>query len=237
MRRYSAGELYKAWPELSLTQLLGCAGFPSCYAFVRGFLDACGDLLLATEFIPGGDLFELVPKLGDPGPKREESVLPVIRSLLRAVVMLHSNGVAHCDISLENAVLRPGGEVVLIDFEFSVVGSACRRTSGVRGKPSYQAPEMHLHASWDAFAADLFACGVSAYCLATGAYPWESTRPGLCRSFADYRRLGLRAFLQEQGLAEGGMSVHLASLLEILLHPDPATRFTITQALSSPPLI
>ena len=47
---------------------------------------------------------------------------------------------------------------------------------GHRGKPSYMAPEMFSQRSYDARAADVFSCGVCAYALAMGSYPWSSTR-------------------------------------------------------------
>mmetsp|Transcript_21119 Transcript_21119/g.59718 ORF Transcript_21119/g.59718 Transcript_21119/m.59718 type:complete len:101 (-) Transcript_21119:70-372(-) len=98
---------------------------------------------------------------------------------------------------------------------------------------------MHLSTTWNAFAADLFACGVAAYCLAMGRYPWKSTRPGVCRRFAYYEKFGFLALLQKEGVmlgtkATSRASLYLARLLGILLHADPAVRFTFMQSLSSP---
>jgi len=233
-----------AWPELVLTQCLGAGGTEGSFCRCFGsFCDENGDVLLVIEYLPGGDLFELALSLGSPGLDRQTAALPVIHSLLHAVLRLHARGVAHCDISLENALRRPGprGEVVLIDFETAVFGNGCRRR-GVRGKPSYQAPEMHSHEVWDAFHSDLFACGVAAYCIAIGSYPWRSTKPGLCRRFAFFQKYGFEAFVSKRGIPSESsrltvgdcLSPYLTRLLEALLNLDPAARRPGVEQLLSP---
>ena len=68
----------------------------------------------------GGDLFDIAAKLGEPGAEREQQVgdrsralfradsqvYPMVMSLIHAVRSLHVRGIAHGDISLENALLR-----------------------------------------------------------------------------------------------------------------------------------
>lgn len=225
------------WKELAVTALLGgpaglaCSGACACYG---AFRDADGDVLMVLEYLASGDLFSFAGSLGDPGPQREQQVWPVIQSLLRAVSALHALGVAHGDISLENAMRRPGpdGEVVLVDFEAARLGEEVPRASGSRGKPSYQAPEMRVAALYDARDADLFSCGVAAYCLAVGAYPWQSTRPGKCMQFSFFQQHGLQGLLAKksirtsQGMRHVGdcMSEELVTLLGMLLHPVPSQR-------------
>ena len=66
------------------------------------------DLLILLEYIPGGDLHDLA--LRAQRSDREAFGWPAIRSLLRAVRSWHQKGLAHGDISLENALLGPDGE-------------------------------------------------------------------------------------------------------------------------------
>jgi serine/threonine protein kinase len=133
---------------------------------------------------------------------------------------LHERGVAHGDISLENAMLRRcrrtgRTEVALVDFGATVVGNTSEAVDR-RGKPSYQAPEMHRQASYDARLADLFSCGVVAYGLAVGNYPWKSTKPGVSTAFELAYKYGVGAFLERRKVpvAEGSsVRLPLASLL------------------------
>lgn len=224
------------WQEIEITKLLGSPvqgrtlrGVCTCHGVFR---DEKGDALLVSEYFPGGDLFELASNFGEPGPQREAKAWPILCSLLAAVVSLHTADVAHGDVSLENA-LWPGsqGEVVLIDFETTLLGNL-GVVSGTRGKPSYQAPEMHTERSYDARAADLFSCGVVAYMLAIGADPWTSTKPGVCDSFAYAKQCGVEAFLEKKCVRVGNerkparqfMSNKLTYLLHMLLNLEPMQR-------------
>ena len=60
---------------------------------------------------------------------------------------------------------------------------AVKRTCGPKPETSNQKPDVwqRRHAVYDARAADLFACGVVGYVLATGTYPWQSTA-GDCKA-------------------------------------------------------
>ncbi|CAE7651037.1 STE20 [Symbiodinium sp. CCMP2456] len=132
--------LESPWKEVEISLVLGLnkvqAKLGVCKSF-GAFRDEEGDILLFMEYISGGDLHDLASRCSTkPGPEREQKVWPVVLSLLRGVRCLHDAGVAHGDISLENALLGPDGEVRLIDF---AAAEADVWVQGIRGKPSYQA--------------------------------------------------------------------------------------------------
>ncbi|CAE7211899.1 RTK1 [Symbiodinium sp. CCMP2592] len=233
--------LESPWKEVEISLVLGLNKVQGklgvCKSF-GAFRDEEGDILLFMEYISGGDLHDLASRCSTkPGPEREQKVWPVVLSLLRGVRCLHSAGVAHGDISLENALLGPDGEVRLIDF---AAAEEDVWVQGIRGKPSYQAPEMHQSGCYDARAADLFACGVFAYCLACADYPWKCTRPHECSAFEFFMMHGLTAFLRKRRVrladgsrgqpVEGLLSPELLQLMEILLNPDPARRYEVWSA-------
>lgn len=228
------------WKEIEVSQLLGRPGdhfMGSCLCY-GAFRNQEGDVLLVSEYLPGGDLFDMASLMSPPGPLREAEVWPIVMCLLEVVLALHSRGIAHSDISLENALLRrlesKAAQVVLVDFG-AVVTSNLGVATGVRGKPSYQAPEMHTHPTYDARAADIFACGVVAYALVVGSYPWSSTRPGACLAFEYAQRQGVQALLQRRRVPAQGLeklrmtvasclSLRFQRLLVGLLDADPKRR-------------
>jgi len=231
------------WQEFGSLRRLGgtgperLPGVCACYGVYRDF---AGDGLAVSEFLPDGDLFTYASTLPPPGPEREEMVWPIIESVLGTVRHLHAGGLAHGDVSLENALIRrcPGGKdlVYLTDFGMAVTGDLAA-AQGVRGKPSYQAPEMHMEVQYDARLADLFACGVLAYALAIGNYPWSSTRPApeSCQAFAFAQGHGLEELLARRRIKVGNaratvnevLSPRMRRLLLVLLDFDPPRRLLL----------
>lgn len=68
---------------------------------------------LVTEFVEHGELHEY---LTSKGTLPEEEAQTIIAQLVKAMLYVHSKGVCHLDISLENILLGEGCFVKLIDF-------------------------------------------------------------------------------------------------------------------------
>jgi serine/threonine protein kinase len=135
---------------------------------------------VVMERVAGLDLFEVLRIERLPF----EEVRVVLRQLLSALAVLHSRGLIHKDLKLENVMLTTGdnGEarrVKLIDFDTLTPWSPVVARD-VLGSDQYIAPE--AYAGWYSPASDMFAVGVLAYHLLTGEYPFDSpfltTSPG-----------------------------------------------------------
>eukprot|EP00425_Heterocapsa_triquetra_P045696 CAMPEP_0195077550 /NCGR_PEP_ID=MMETSP0448-20130528/19958_1 /TAXON_ID=66468 /ORGANISM="Heterocapsa triquestra, Strain CCMP 448" /LENGTH=296 /DNA_ID=CAMNT_0040110203 /DNA_START=6 /DNA_END=896 /DNA_ORIENTATION=- len=163
-------------------------------------------VLLAAACKPESDLWAYSQALGLPGPEREARATQVLRSLLSEVCCLHEHGIAHGNLCLENVlVLAPADseedaplKVSLTDFTHSKQGQGILSAKGPSGKLMYVAPEAHQDVSYDARAADLFACGVIAYSLMVGEYPFMSTAPGRCKAFSYLHEQGPEALLAKR---------------------------------------
>jgi len=230
------------WTEMFLAAHLGqgatrVRGVLPCYGI---FTDERGDVLLMMEYAPSGDVFELASCLGEPGPGREAKAAQVLCSLLEGVKRLHCLGIAHRDISAENAIVRSDGgdlEVALLDFAMAVHDRDLHNVTGANGKLMYRPPESVAEdAVYDARAADLFACGVVGYALAIGNYPWQSTAGG-CKAFDYVKNNGFLRFLQKRTIPVGSNKVPVADVLSpgfqavlvALLDLDPARRHDLSE--------
>lgn len=238
------------WRELNLSLRFGQPGISEytlgvcpCYgAFMCNGGESHGDLLLISEYVPNGDLFAFISKMSVPGACRQGQSLAIVRSLLKTMLHLHQSGIAHGDISLENVLKRSDStdQVLLVDFAMAITENLAKAT-GSRGKASYQAPEMHTKPFYDACAGDLFACGVLAYALVVGRYPWSSTRPNQCRAFGYAQSRGIDSFLEKRRVSVGSeqlsvkeyLSDEFYELLTVLLSLVPEKRY---EAYSSPRL-
>jgi len=111
--------------------------------------------------------------------------LNVLRDVARALAYAHGEGVIHRDIKPDN-ILLSGGAAVVTDFGIAKAISASRTIDSAAprddngtltqvgssiGTPAYMAPEQAVGESIDA-RADLYAWGVVAYELLSGAHPF-----------------------------------------------------------------
>lgn len=154
---------------------------------------------------------------------------------------LHDLGIAHRDLSLENVMLADDGnglQVKIIDFGMAALArTACQE---LRGKRSYQAPEMHGCAAYDTFLVDNFAVGVIIYSLAVHYYPWEYTKPEKDRSCEYARKNGIEKLLQKKKMPCNKMPVSEAlsrSLVDLicgLLAFAPAMRSSLGEECFEP---
>jgi len=196
----------KPWVDMGIVRFLNDLSFPFACKF-HGVFKSIDETFVATSFCTQGDLFvwcdrESLPR---PGEERERHMKPILCQLFTAVRYLHELGIAHRDLSLENIMLTDSDtevpNVVLIDFGMATLS---RSVAGeVRGKQSYQAPEMHTEPQYDAFLADVFAVGVVVFSMAAQDYPWTCTKRNACQLFEYVNMFGIRRFLEKRKLRKG----------------------------------
>ncbi|GAA1219735.1 hypothetical protein GCM10009665_07260 [Kitasatospora nipponensis] len=94
---------------------------------------------LATEYVPGLALGELVARCG---PLPEPAVRLLGAAVARALTALHATGLAHRDLTPSNVLVTPDGPWV-IDFGLARIAGApaLTRTGAVLGTPGYMPPE------------------------------------------------------------------------------------------------
>lgn len=193
---------------------------------------------VVTTFATEGDLFSWCETGCQTGPAWEQAVLPVARQMFQAVQQFHDFGLVHRDLSLENILLSKYGDGALCArvIDFGMVSTARCFRNCLRGKASYQAPELHTDQEYDAYLSDAFSLGVTLYAVIMKDYPWLSTRPGGCKCCDYVRKHGFRSYLQKRKLRNSNVRVSeaisepLKQLLEGLLAFDPKDRLTLGEA-------
>ncbi|MFJ3967710.1 bifunctional serine/threonine-protein kinase/ABC transporter substrate-binding protein [Streptomyces parvus] len=170
---------------------------------------------LATEFVPGPTLFDVVARCG-PLPVRSVRVLG--RLLSRALAAVHAAGLVHRDVKPGNVLLTADGPR-LIDFGIARAADATALTATgvVVGTPGFLPPEQASGLTAGP-AGDVFSLGCLLGYAATGRPPF-GTGPAdalLYRTVHDAPDLG--------GVAEP----RLRALLERCLAKDPADRPSAT---------
>lgn len=111
------------------------------------------------------------------------------RQVLEGVAYLHSKGIVHRDLKLENILLAdstPKTTIKIADFGLSKVFSASTTLSTVCGSPLYMAPELLTVEQQGDYspAVDVWSVGVVLFILLAGYSPFGAALPctaGACR--------------------------------------------------------
>lgn len=178
---------------------------------------------IATEFLDGHTLREEIACGQRPST---ETLVNTVRELASALASAHAKGVTHRDLKPENVMRTTDGRVKILDFglaRFDAPGLSpaamfATRPGAVMGTPAYMAPEQ-LNAQTVDARADVFAFGVTAYELASGAHPFEApTELALVARVLESRAEPLAARCPQVPLS-------LATVIDRCLRKPPAERF------------
>jgi len=129
---------------------------------------------IVMELVKGSDLFDISSTLGAIRPGVAGAI---IGQLVSAVAHLHSLGIVHHDIKMENVVVDYHSNIVkLTDF-----GSAkdIKHMTGVGGTINYMAPELLLNMRGSNQkcdqSVDIWSVGIVAYMLLSGFHPFDKS--------------------------------------------------------------
>ncbi|CAR22346.1 serine/threonine protein kinase MEK1 [Lachancea thermotolerans CBS 6340] len=156
------------------------------------FSDDRNHLYIFQDLITGGDLFSYLAKTDCLSPIPETEALVIIFQILHALKYLHSQGVVHRDLKLDNILLctpEPCTRIVLADFGIAKdLSTKHSRMHTVVGTPEYCAPEVGFKADRAAYKefsraatmeqhgydakCDLWSLGVIAHIMLTGISPF-----------------------------------------------------------------
>lgn len=227
----------RPWCDMAVVRELHRHGYPFVCEPLGVFRDR-DYTYVAASLASRGDLFTWCDLDPQPGPAREENMRPLIVQIFSAIMHLHEIGIAHRDLSLENILLTDsanGVQVQVIDFGMCTASQVA--SNEVRGKQSYQAPEMHLKDPYDTFLVDSFALGVTLYAMAAQDYPWTATKRNACQLHEYVGMFGFRKFLEKRKLRKGRgehllqvFSPSFVDLLEGLLQKQPRQRFSLGES-------
>lgn len=152
------------------------------------------------EFCTYGEVYTLVERKlfagGVEGFYSRDDRLCFFKQLLRGVDYLHSHGIAHRDIKLENLLLSKDGHLKISDFGVAEVfsgehpglrasGGECGRNMGkirlsepgICGSLPYIAPEvLEKDGPYDPRPLDIWSCAIVYLTMTFGGCPWQAAK-------------------------------------------------------------
>ncbi|KAF1985347.1 Pkinase-domain-containing protein, partial [Aulographum hederae CBS 113979] len=149
------------------------------------------------EYCSVGELYGLVEKGLFQSHYKLEDRMCFFKQLVRGVDYLHSHGIAHRDIKLENLLMDKDGRLKITDFGVSEVfsgehpglraaggqcgknmGAVRRCAPGICGSLPYIAPEVLAKESdYDPRPLDVWSCAIVFLTMTYGGSPWQAAKP------------------------------------------------------------
>lgn len=193
---------------------------------------------IVMEYVPYGDLFNLVSQR----PFSEKLARTVFKQILSAVECLHSKGLAHLDLKLENILVDPKEGVKLIDFDACESVQTDNKSASNKGSLGYRAPEFCKGNFESYLPGDIYSLGVVLFTLVFGVPPYNETEKNGRVSYDKYYealRNDIRKFWKvHEGYRENDgrpkLTKAFKELIEAMLKENPKKRPTVFDLESMP---
>ena len=222
--------------EVAALQKVASSGHPNICAFIERYCRH-GKHHIVMEACIGGELFDEVKAVGQMSERRAQQLG---WNVVSGMTYMHSLGVVHRDLKLENLLLdAPNGNVKICDFGLAHVfkqrsdGSfATNKLTRCCGTAIYMPPEILASIPYDGFLADVWSFGVCLFAMCAGFFPLENART--CDPL--FQKLSIA---QQQGIStvETIFGFHerqcpftpaLAELLDGMLQINPRHRISMS---------
>lgn len=128
---------------------------------------------IVLEYASGGEFYKYIQ---EKKRLKESEGCRLFAQLISGVQYMHSKGMAHRDLKLENLLLDRFENLIITDFgfvnEFQPGKNELMKTSC--GSPCYAAPELVVSSRpYSARKADLWSCGIILFAILAGYLPWD----------------------------------------------------------------
>ncbi|KAK3244650.1 hypothetical protein CYMTET_45746 [Cymbomonas tetramitiformis] len=211
--------------ELAIMKKLSHANVIKLYDVIDE--ETSDKLQLVMEYASGG----VVAKMSE--PLSEEECWRGWRDMLTGIDYLHKQRCAHRDLKAENVLKDEQGRAKLADFGSASIfePQASDQVGGSVGTPAFSSPEIAAGGKYSAFAADMWALGVTLYQMVYGTIPYtEPDKYKLYKQIADSD--DVIKFPEKVG--DEAVTKSLSDLLQGLLNKNLEKRIGLKEAMSHP---
>ena len=176
-----------------------------------------GQFYVVMELIEGGSLDDLIERRHR---LPEMHVLEIGIQAAKGLRAAHRRGLIHRDVKPANILFADEYEAKISDFGLAGAAGESSETRGqVWGTPYYVAPE-RLSKKPEDFRSDIYSLGATLFHAAAGKAPIEGQTNSAAALLAlKQHPLNLREIAPE-------ISERTAAILQRMIHPDPAQRFS-----------
>ncbi|KAM9968359.1 hypothetical protein ACTFIW_002797 [Dictyostelium discoideum] len=182
-----------------------------------------GQLFIVMEFLHGGDCASLLDSLKT---LEEHEAKNIIAQIVNGLEFIHSCGIIHRDLKLDNLIFDKNGIIKIVDFGFSEIGftgdngennnnKKNKQNKKCLGTPFYMSPEVIKNSGYGK-TVDWWALGIIIFEMLSGQPPFISKNPEkIFRKINKYRN---------EIICPTYFSEAATDLIQKLLQVDPLKR-------------
>jgi serine/threonine protein kinase len=179
-----------------------------------------------TEYFPQGNLLGLMRTHNN--GLEEEVGKGICKQIASGLEFMHSKGLAHCDVRLENLLITNEGVVKIIDFE--LVQPTIDFSKCWTGSNYYRAPEVIRKDLYLPEKTDVFAAGCTFFPVFFGFPAFHRASPD-DRLYQELQKRPESFWRKVEARADKRISFHLKDLLEKMLKDQPDERLSMSEVL------
>ncbi|XP_062506796.1 MAP/microtubule affinity-regulating kinase 4-like [Corticium candelabrum] len=189
---------------------------------------------LVTEVAEGGELLAHVRN--DYAEKRlsEPQARPFVRQLVSAIHHLHSEGIVHRDLKMENILLdKRKRNIKIVDFGLSNQHQPGELLATHCGSPEYAAPELFIPGQNYGPEVDVWSLGVNMFAMLCGKLPFRGPRERHNKRQKLLEQIAA-GISDSQELEMSLLSPACVDLIRHLLQVKPSQRITLLEVMDHP---
>ncbi|OHT08984.1 CAMK family protein kinase [Tritrichomonas foetus] len=170
---------------------------------------------------------DLQVEVSKSGKFPEDEAKKIFKEIIESIKFVHSVGVAHRDIKLDNFLIKNSGKtkkIILSDFGFSLLVCEDKNCTIRCGTLAYLAPEIIKNEPYNPYLVDIWSAGVVLYSIVAGRFPWPTSNNDIMIEWITTRKLKFPDFFSED----------LKNLIDLMLNLNPEERPTLNIILEHP---
>ena len=176
------------------------------------------------DYAENGDLFSFCFDRDDVTALSEQTALRFFVQVLLGLQHMHSTGIVHSDIKLENIFLDGEVDVLLGDFGLSRYFNPFKKSVFQHGTIHYAAPETFVGDPVFGPEIDMWSAGVVLYCMLHGRFPF----------FGDSDTDLIVNICTAQPIIDDKISGPVRNLIRNLLKKSPTSRYSMDMVREHP---
>lgn len=174
-----------------------------------------------TEYCSYGDLYKHLTR--HKLKFDEKLTRTIFKQVVDGLEYLHSLGIAHLDIKLDNIFIDRSFHARLGDFDIAFMKGDEKLC---RGTTDYHAPEIGKTKNYDPYKADIFSLGITLFCLLSGGIlPFKQKYPEFMETYLKDKRIYWDFIKQKINV----ITQDFIELFDGMIEQNPAKRFGIRE--------